>query len=380
MNGEGGIMSRIIAIISAGLFVLAVTAGSARSQSIINNPAKPDNPRAGRVVTLEEVMRIDDTGADFYIKNVYGLAVGRDGSIFVQDEQKRILRFDARGRFLGSIIETGQGPGEVSRINGLVAGNDELGILTDPPKVSIRDRGGKLIQDISLGGPRGMIELIALTEEAVFFGREEPPNPKSPGSGAATVLQRKIQRIPRSGGSPELIAAVSIPARIEFFPQGARGIRQHSRFQTEHVDGSILMVAQAMEYRVDMFDAQARKLVASFRRPYKKVKAQGGGNLVGPGGSLSQPSAYIHDITDVYAVDGHIWVKTSAVDAKRGILFDVYDKSGRYIDCFFLKPKPGETSSGALGYRFVFSEGFVYFSDRTEDDLVVIRKCRMVGL
>jgi|GEM_PF-1165360 len=373
-------MSRIIAIPSASLLVLAVIAGSARPQSILSNPAKPDHPKAGRVVTLEDVLRIEDAGTDFYIKNVYGLAVSRDGSIFVQDEEKRILRFDAQGRFLGSILETGQGPGEVRRINGLVAGNNELGILTDPQKVSIRDRGGKLIQDISLAGSRGMIELIALTKEAVFFGREEPPNPKNPGSGAATVLQRKILRISRSSGGPELIAAVSFPARIEFFPQGGWGVRKFSRYQTEHLDGSILTVAQAMEYRVDIFDAPARKLVASFRRPYKKVKAQGGGGLVGPGGSLSQPSAYIHDITGVYTVGGHLWVKTSAVDAKRGILFDVYDKSGRYVDCFFLKPKAGETSPGAWGYRFIFSEGFVYFWEITEEGSTVIRKCRMIGL
>ncbi|GEM_PF-4826307 len=59
-------MRNAIVPLIAGI-LLALTS-PALPQSIVENPAKPDNPRAGRVITLEEVMRIEDTGKDFYIR------------------------------------------------------------------------------------------------------------------------------------------------------------------------------------------------------------------------------------------------------------------------------------------------------------------------
>ena len=84
--------------------ILLVLAGLASPQSTIDNPAMPRNPKAGRVVALTEEMRIVDTGEDFYIKNVYGLGVGPDGSVFVQDEQKQLLQFDPNGRFIRNLM------------------------------------------------------------------------------------------------------------------------------------------------------------------------------------------------------------------------------------------------------------------------------------
>jgi parvulin-like peptidyl-prolyl isomerase len=92
------VKNAIVPLIAGILFAIA---SPAFPQMIIENPAKPDNPRAGRVVTLEEVMRIEDTGKDFYIKAVYGLQVAGDGSVFVQDEQKQLLQ---RGRQAGHFI------------------------------------------------------------------------------------------------------------------------------------------------------------------------------------------------------------------------------------------------------------------------------------
>ncbi len=73
-------------------------------------------------------------------------------------------------------------------------------------------------------------------------------------------------------------------------------------------------------------------------------------------------------------------IQTSTADAEKGVLFDVFDKAGRYVDCFFLKYEEAKIAPTAIFKRFVFSDGFVYFDDKTEDDLVVIRKCRLIGL
>jgi hypothetical protein len=86
------------AAVSLAFIALFLMTSTGLSQTIIENPAKPDNPRAGRVVTLEEVMRIEDTGKDFYIKAVYGLKAAPDGSVFVRDGQDQLLQFESANR------------------------------------------------------------------------------------------------------------------------------------------------------------------------------------------------------------------------------------------------------------------------------------------
>lgn len=54
--------------------------------------------------------------------------------------------------------------------------------------------------------------------------------------------------------------------------------------------------------------------------------------------------------------------------------------SGRYLDSFYLKWSDKEVDINPLRQKFTFAGGFVYFADKTADDLVVIRKCRLVGL
>jgi len=179
---------------------------SAFAQMIVENPAKPDDPRAGRVVTLKEVMRIEDKGEDFYLKSVYGLAVSRDGSVFLQDDQKQLLRFDSNGRFIRDLLKLGQGPGELTGLMSFLVADNQVNLFGNPRKVVILDYEGHLVQEVPL------------------------------------------------------------------------------------------------------------------------------------------------------------------------------DKAGRYIDCFFLKYREGKIAQSAIFKRFVFSGGFVYFDDKTGDDLVVIRKCRLIGL
>jgi hypothetical protein len=53
------------------LFAAAILLSLGAAQDTIENPAKPLSINAGRVVTLKEEMRIEDTGDDFYFKNPF---------------------------------------------------------------------------------------------------------------------------------------------------------------------------------------------------------------------------------------------------------------------------------------------------------------------
>ena len=79
------------------------------SQTIIDNPEKPLSENAGRIVRLEEVLQIEDSGDAFYFQAPYNLKIGPGGSIFVQDTGQ-LLQFDREGRFIRNFYKKGQGP------------------------------------------------------------------------------------------------------------------------------------------------------------------------------------------------------------------------------------------------------------------------------
>ena len=79
-------------------------------------------PVWGSELRLVEEVRIGTLdGADEYILgSVDGIAVGRDGAMFVADGQVPVIRmYDARGKFVRNVGRKGQGPGEYESLAGI---------------------------------------------------------------------------------------------------------------------------------------------------------------------------------------------------------------------------------------------------------------------
>ena len=58
----------------------------------------------------------------------------------------------------------------------------------------------------------------------------------------------------------------------------------------------------------------------------------------------------------------------------------MFDPEGRYVDSFYIqslsKDPPGKPANMVL----TIAGGFAYFSEKTDDELIVVKKCRLVGL
>lgn len=94
------------------LSILFIFSSSLFSQQIIENPEKPLSKKAGRILQLKEVLRINDEGGRFYFKNPRYLMVASDGSIFVW-EMEQFLKFSPDGQFIKNLYKKGEGPGEI---------------------------------------------------------------------------------------------------------------------------------------------------------------------------------------------------------------------------------------------------------------------------
>ena len=78
-------------------------------QEVIENPDKPSSEKAGRIVHLEEVLCIQDTGDEYYFRYPSNLKIAPDGSVFVMDWSSGLLaRFDTNGKLLRNYFKKGE--------------------------------------------------------------------------------------------------------------------------------------------------------------------------------------------------------------------------------------------------------------------------------
>ena len=108
------------AVVAAILTVFGATPTAAAQQPQVVRSTAP--PAWGGALRLVEEVRIGTLdGADEYILgSVRGVAVGREGVIFVADEQVPLIRmYDVRGKFIRNVGRKGGGPGEYEAIGGM---------------------------------------------------------------------------------------------------------------------------------------------------------------------------------------------------------------------------------------------------------------------
>jgi hypothetical protein len=360
------------------ILVLAFLSSAAVAQAVIENPAKPSSGNAGRLVTLKEEMRIEDTGEGFYFKNPRTIRVSPRGDIFVQDGQEQALQFDPQGRFVRNLYKKGQGPGELTYLSDIWASRDGLFLLGSPPKILVYDYDGILIKELS---PRNMgvaARFVLADAGGLLIQNPGRPDP-SAGSGFKDIAQEIIEIAP-DGATLKTIGSFPIRGFVQVQEGGATGMTTWNQLQAIALDSNFLFLNRTPEYLVENFARDKGAVVRRFKRPYTRVKRIGGGGISGSGGSGPPPPEFQPDIYALHAVDGKIWIQTSTVVAGNGILFDVYDTEGRYLDSFYIQSLMKDRSNNPANMRLTIAGGFAYFRDKTEDELIVIKKCRLVGL
>lgn len=73
-----------------------------------------------------------------------------------------------------------------------------------------------------------------------------------------------------------------------------------------------------------------------------------------------------------------LWVVTSTFDRKKGILIDVFNPEGKYVDSFYLQ-FPGIMQPKIVDYTRMYIGGeFLYRIESREDGSLVIRKYKLM--
>ncbi|MCJ7487594.1 MAG: 6-bladed beta-propeller [Candidatus Aminicenantes bacterium] len=363
------------------IFVLVTTVFllTAFAQTVIENPAKPSSRNAGRVVSLKEEMRIEDTGEGFYFKTPYTIRVSPRGDVFIKDGQEQALQFDPQGRFVRNLFKKGQGPGELTRLLDVWASPDRLYLLGYPPKILVFNYDGKLVNEFSPRDTGIAGWFIRADAEGIIIRKHGQPDP-SAGGGFKDIPDEIVEVSP-DGTTAKTIGSFPIRSFIQF-DEGGKGMSMFSwnQLQAVALDGNILFLNYTPEYFVEAFAKDKGAVVRRFTRPYARVKRTGGGGVSGPGDNTPPPPEFQSDIYALHVVDGKIWVQTTTVVEGKGILVDVFDPEGRYVDNFFIQSLMKNDDGKPVNMLLTIAGGFAYFRDKTEDELIVIKKCRLVGL
>jgi hypothetical protein len=339
-------------------------------QTVIENPKKPSNPNAGRIVKLIEQMRIRDDGKEIVFKYPDQLQVGDDGGLFFSCWPE-YLKYDAQGRLIYRIVKSGQGPGESGLATRALMTTEGVFVQSySPPKVMrFSSKGDYLGEDrIPL---TTTYQFVTMRDGQIYAFLEEPPE-------YMKVTRADYYEVPISFCvlSPDL-KNVNKPFQFPYRWYLAPGYGwQQARFDFGIKDLETIYVVHGIDYRIDLYNAKTNKIEKTVTRKYDKVKRPLDPREQRPDYSGPPPLEFYYDISKVLMAGDRLWVITSTRNERQSRLVDVFDAQGRYADCFFLEFPSGFTPGLILG-KIVLKDGFLYTVDEDAEGFFSIAKYKV---
>lgn len=353
-------MKNLVLILMSFLLIISVN-----SQEFIKNSDKPLNPEAGRVLKLDEIYEIKDEPGVFYFRWPGQFHVDSQGCLFILDEEQ-LLKFSPEGRFIKNLYKKGQGPGEIAtryQMVSYVLFQDELYVYDGVAKILRMDRNGSLVQEIKQTAGR-FYRLIGKPENGYYLLYQTPP---PWGKGDFVEIEHQIHLISFDGTSSEQI--VAFPSKVYSGKDFGMDWDNCSYIYNQN-DGS-LYVTHTCEYQIVRADLAHRKILISFNRKYPRV------NYVIPEYMKSfyeqhnpPKKKFENDVLAMFLSGNNLWVKTSTIDKNKGILFDVFDPQGQYLDSFYLNIN---------GELMLVDGGCIFVSERDEEENILIKKYKILN-
>jgi hypothetical protein len=357
-------MKKLVSIFSS-FFILS---SIALAQHVIENPKKPLSKNAGRVLKLEEIFRITDESDDFYFSWPLDLKVDSEGSFFLLDENQ-ILKFSSDGKFLKNLFKKGQGPGEISsrshsRLSYFLLKNGIF--LYDPTgnKIIHMDGDGNLIEEVKLEVSL-LSELYGHANEGFIF-TDEAPAPM--GKSGFHDVDMSIIWVSRDGSSSKKVMA--LPKELYVDKNFARDWAPF--YGLLESDAQKLFVCHTSEYNIVLADLGKGQVIKKFNRKYRRIKyvmTESQKQFYERIKIKPPERKYKNDILGLFLNKGNLWIKTSKSDKKKGVLIDVFNKEGKYIDNFYINLK---------GEIMAVQGDFIFISEKDEDENIQIVKYKMI--
>jgi hypothetical protein len=376
---RGVSMKKPLMLFAAMLFFMSASANSDPSelcadvlaQDIIENPEMPQSKNAGRVLQLEEEFRITDDGGDFFFKSPWEIKVDRNGYIYVREKDK-LLKFDKEGKFIKNILKFGEGPGEVTELASFNFCGDEIILFCSMRNKIVRiDVDGNLIEDLKLNDKR-FIRLLSCYEKKYFVLDFEWKNPERKTgirdlNHTLFTLEEEGEISPTPHSFPTMQAMVVKTVK----GRGSVAVTPITRIHVARAHPQYLYFSHTQDYLIKLFDLATSQVVRTFNRKYVKVKHESQEQ------SEFLMTEFQNDVQNLFVHEDKLWVLTSTFQEGKGILVDVFNQEGEYLDNFFLPLV--KIQREYLGTLPITADGDALFVlEINEDETLAVVKYRIV--
>jgi hypothetical protein len=381
-------MKKATSLVLPGLAVIAICLFYPLfSQSNINNHSTPANPDAGYVKKIKFLAAAHDDSGDYVFKAPKYITLIDDGTFWVADNSQ-VLRFGADGNFLQVMVKKGQGPGEATYISQVLKRKKDI-IVTDcyMSKLMIFGFDGQLMMELkvpNLAASKGLssvsISFFIMGSSAggnlIVFSYGLPDKDGNPRDKTLTcpmfLLDEKMQW-------KKLPSVLSLDAEV--FKTSSRKIYLNKNGITSASNENYIFISNSERYEIKLFSIEKMEFTATWRRDYSPVKiptenrskyAYGSTYIVGLKGKALRFEVSLRedflDIQRIFLVGNQIWIITSTFDNSKGILVDIFDQQGKYIDNFYLKLPPCVDGNGLFRNKIQLDKRTLLIRERDEED------------
>jgi len=332
------------------------------AQEVIENPEKPLSKNTGRVLKIKETMSIVDEPGKFYFRSPRDIKIANDGSIFISDYRGyNFLKFSPDGKFLNNLYKKGEGPGEIQSGFGYALSQNEIYIYDYVKRKVIRmENDGSLINEFKTRTEQ-YNEFNGIFGDWLVFMKLVFPYKRD----KVQMYQVKHAIVLLSkDGEKEKESHVFLNKR---FYVANSGMMVWDPFDSVFDENSgYLYVSCTREYMVHVLDMNSGKVIRSFKRKYKRVPYEMSQDEEDFIKRVNAPrKKYEEDINRLHLFNGLLWVETSTKDEERGIMIDVFNNKGQFVDNFYL----------ALGgYLESVQDNLIFVSESDENGNIIIKK------
>jgi hypothetical protein len=365
------------------IFLIALTCLIAQG-SVKNNPANPvglKNQKSIRDLQLTKVMEIMDGQEDFFFKKPRYIKISLKGDVFIYDEN-HLYQFDSKGKYIKDFFVKGEGPGELNYFSNFFLRDNTIimgGIM--PSKVIIKNiSDGSLISEFKIVKAKTFGTLLNTIKNNFYFTYTDNINFGKIKTGIQNASNKFMFADSKGAVTEQKLSFSTRSTLIKIASKKSVmiSINAITRLLTSFAPDNTLYLAHTERYMINQIDFLNQKIIRKFKRKYKPVdyiKPKKDNKTKNPESLYKRK--YFNDVLLLKTYKDKLLVFTSTIDAKRGILVDVYNKQGDYIDRFYLN-LPGLDHQEILSKRPVtFQDGYLWTSFKDEDDNPIIAKYRI---
>jgi hypothetical protein len=345
--------------------------GSIYAQEVIDNSKTPQNENAGRVLKLVEEFRIESEGEGYYHNGARDLRLDEFGNIYICDswvsgQRAHLLKFSPEGKFMIDFYKQGEGPGEIQSSYDFSL-NDQEVVVFDYMKRKIIVMGdeGRFKNEFKITSGR-FNEFIGVFEDWLVFMRKDTPYERKTSK---LYDEKNVIAFLSKDGQKELDFHAFLSKKFYISLAQGGGSMNWDPFMAVMGNGK-LFVCHTQEYLIEVLDLNTGQITTRFSRKYPRVKHELREFEKNFASKYDAPKKkFEQDVMDLFYDQGHVWIKTSTEDDKKGFLFDVFDVNGKFLDSFYINIK---------GRILKIDGDFLYAAESDDEELPLIVKYRII--